>query len=389
MIFINSHPIQYFAPLYKYLNQQGVSTSAWYCTDKTIKGEVDKEFGVPVKWDIPLLEGYKYRFFKNHALKPSHENGYFGLLNLGLIKSLFTIPKSIIIVHGWHYLTHSLVLLLAPLRGHTVCLRYEMPYNQEVLKSGWKQKAKKFFLKNILFSQVKHFLFIGTQNRNLYKLVYNVPDAKLIFCPYSVDNTRFTLEYHNQRNNISIIKQRIGIPVQDKVVLFSGKYIDKKRPMDALMAFKHLALHNVWLIMLGEGELRPTMEAYIKEQKLKNVILTGFVNQTQVADYYSISNAFVMCSTVGETWGLSVNEALNFKLPVIISDLTGCSADLVIPGQNGYTFKTGDYIDLSEKLSKVLTDTTLPKQTISESLLSKYSYSTISTNLKTLSVSPL
>ncbi|MBC7508710.1 MAG: glycosyltransferase family 1 protein, partial [Ferruginibacter sp.] len=84
VIFINSHPIQYFAPLYKYLNENGVSTAAWYCPDLSIKGGIDKEFGVKVKWDIPLLDGYQYRFFRNFSLNPSHENGFFGLFNPGL-----------------------------------------------------------------------------------------------------------------------------------------------------------------------------------------------------------------------------------------------------------------------------------------------------------------
>ena len=82
IIFINSHPIQYFAPLYKYMNAHGVKTKAWYCSDESIKGGLDVQFGVDVKWDIPLLEGYEYKFFKNQSWKPSHFNGFFGLINL-------------------------------------------------------------------------------------------------------------------------------------------------------------------------------------------------------------------------------------------------------------------------------------------------------------------
>ena len=104
VIFINSHPIQYFAPMYKYMNEHAVNTKAWYCSDESIKGGLDKQFGVDVKWDIPLLEGYAYRFFKNYSWKPSHANGFFGLINLGIITQLFKIPKSVIIVHGWNYL---------------------------------------------------------------------------------------------------------------------------------------------------------------------------------------------------------------------------------------------------------------------------------------------
>src|SRR6185369_10681242 len=118
VIFINSHPIQYFAPLYKYLNDHGIPTSCWYCSDENVKGHFDRQFGTAVAWDIPLLEGYPYRFFKNHAPRPSLYNGFFGLMNLGMIKALIHQPKSLIVVHGWNYASLILVILLARITGH-------------------------------------------------------------------------------------------------------------------------------------------------------------------------------------------------------------------------------------------------------------------------------
>ena len=92
IIFINSHPIQYFAPMYKYMNEQGLDVSAWYGSDITVNGNIDNEFGVLVKWDIPLVEGYSHRFFKNRSWIPSHANGFWGLINLGMIFEIFRIP---------------------------------------------------------------------------------------------------------------------------------------------------------------------------------------------------------------------------------------------------------------------------------------------------------
>jgi hypothetical protein len=231
IIFINSHPIQYFAPLYKYMNSHGVKTKAWYCSDESIKGGLDVQFGVDVKWDIPLLEGYEYKFFKNQSWKPSHFNGFFGLINIGMVRELFRIPKSVIIVHGYHYLTHMLVLMFARLLGHTVCLRFELPLNHEQKKSSWKTAIRKTFFKYIVFSQVNYFLYIGTQNRLFYKS-YGIADNRLIFCPYSVDNARFQQDNKLLQSSIAGIKTEMGIPAGDKIILYSGKYIEKKRPMD-------------------------------------------------------------------------------------------------------------------------------------------------------------
>ncbi|RFM27400.1 glycosyltransferase family 4 protein [Deminuibacter soli] len=384
IIFINSHPIQYFAPLYKYLAQQDVPVEAWYCSDASIKGIDDKGFGVKVKWDIPLLEGYASRFFKNHSWKPSHFNGFFGLINLGIIRQLRKEPKAIIVVHGWAYCTHFLVLMLAKLMGHEVCLRSEMPYNQELMKAGIKQRIKRMGLKYLLFPRIHKFLYIGTQNKRFYES-YGIAENRLFFCPYSVDNMRFQAEAATLAPQKILLKESKGIPAGDKVIIYSGKYIAKKRPLDIINAFLQLNKPGVWLIMVGEGELRGEMEKLLQAHESKRVILTGFINQSEIARYYTLGDVFVMCSTIGETWGLSVNEAMNFGLSLLISETTGCSIDLVQEGANGFVFKTGSVDDLSNKLQRLLTALEKDEAAFREKslkIVDKYSYKTIYSTLK-------
>jgi glycosyltransferase involved in cell wall biosynthesis len=273
----------------------------------------------------------------------------------------------VIVVHGWNYFTHFVILMLGGLIGHTICLRCEMPQSQESIKKGWKMKIKKIGLKYFLFPRVDYFLYIGTQNRLFYK-DYGLKDDRLIFCPYSVDNNRFRNEKNMLAPEVISIKEKLGISSHQKIILYSGKYMEKKRPMDLLRAFHRLNNSDCWLIMVGEGELRREMEIYIQENQIEQVILTGFVNQSQISEYYAISDVFVMCSTIGETWGLSVNEAMNFGLPVVISHLTGCSEDMVINGDNGYIFETGN------------SEATPP-----EAFVGKYSYATVTENLRPIS----
>lgn len=383
IIFINSHPIQYFAPLYKFMNQHGTKTEAWYCSDASVKGGLDKGFGVNVKWDIPLLSGYKNHFFKNYSWKKSHSAGFFGLINIGMMKLILKTPRSVIVVHGWNYFTHLFILMVGRLVGHTVCLRCEMPQNQELLKKGFKQRIKRFGLKYLLFPRVNYFLYIGSQNKLFYKSL-GVKDSKLVFCPYAVDDERFRAEWLQMLPEKESIRQKLGIPAEDKVVLYSGKYIKKKRPLDVLNAYAKLEDKNCWLIMVGDGELRGEMEEFIYRKKLTRVILTGFVNQSRIPEYYAISDVFVMCSELGETWGLSVNEAMNFNLPVIVSDVTGCSHDLVENGINGYVFETGNVDELANRLKNVLLDKTLRWNITSQKKLENYSYSVINQNIKTI-----
>ena len=383
IIFINTHPIQYFAPLYKYLNRKGLKTKVWYCSDHSIKGSYDKEFGVKVKWDIPLLEGYESKFFKNYAPKQNKQNGFFSFSNFGMIYQLFSEPKSVIVVHGWNYITQFGILFLGKLKGHTICLRSETPLVHEERKKGLKQRIKLFVLKHLLFPRIDYFLFIGTQNKLFFKSL-GVKDENLLFCPYCIDNERFSDDYMAFGKNKLELKQKIGVSVTDNVILYSGKYIDKKRPIDLLLAFKKLNKLDCWLVMVGEGELRKQMEELIEKEQIKNVILTGFVNQSTITEFYALSDVFVMCSTLGETWGLSVNEAMNFNLPVIISDLTGSSYDLVEEGINGYVFRMGDVDQLADKLHQLLYCDGLSWERTSRDIIQKFDFSTIYNSLKTI-----
>jgi glycosyltransferase involved in cell wall biosynthesis len=63
-----------------------------------------------------------------------------------------------------------------------------------------------------------------------------------------------------------------------------------------------------------------------------------------------------MCSGAGETWGLSVNEAMNFQKPVLVSKTCGCSVDLVKEGENGFVFEQGDIAAHTGYLKRVLED---------------------------------
>lgn len=381
IVFINTHPIQYFVSLYKYLNKKGITAHCWYCSDFSIKENFDSQFNTEIKWDIPLLDGYNYRFFKNFSWKANSSESFFSNINLGMLKSLITLKPSILIIHGWHKLSLVLVLLFARALGHTVCLRSEQPLNQELLKTGVKQKGKKFLLRYLLFPRINYFMYIGSQNKKFYQS-YGINDKKLIFCPYSVDNERFSGEWNKLKYRKSEIRSNLGISELAKVIVFSAKYISKKRPMDLLQAFSKMNNRNAWLIMVGEGEMREEMEKYIANNNLDRVLLTGFVNQSKISEYYAIGDLFVMCSEIGETWGLSVNEAMNFELPILVSQLSGCSEDLVLNGDNGFVFTTGDVDDLTSKLDNILFHNALTRSKTSANIIHQFSYETILNNLR-------
>lgn len=374
--FLVSHPIQYNTPLFKEIaNHPQIDLTVFYCSDEGIKKIMeDPGFGKMIIWDIPLLEGYKYRLLKNYSPTPSINAGFFGLINLGIVRELRREKFDALIINEWSHLTDILSIISARLLGINTIMRGENPLNHEFRKSRFKVLAKRIILK-YLFKIIDCFLFIGQQNKEFYRF-YGVPENKLFFAPYAVDNQRFVNAYEKLLKQRNEIRDEIGISQDEIVILFCGKLIDKKRPMDLLIAYEKVRVNNKALIYIGDGILRKRLEDYVKAKELKNVFFLGFRNQTEFPKYYGASDIFVLPSTIGETWGLVVNEAMCFSLPVIVSDMVGCGKDLVRHGENGFIYPVGNMDKLADYLFKLLKSSELREKMGKRSfeIISKWSY---------------
>lgn len=384
MLYFLSHPIQYFSPLFKTLAKD-IDLEVCYYSDVSLQNNKDVGFGTNIKWDVPLLEGYKSSVLNNWRKTRPMNNQFWDVFNPAVIKKLWNTQHKVVVVNGWTYSSNWLVFLFGRLFGKEIWLRAESPLNQEIRKSPKVLFIKKVLLKNILFRYfVDKFLYIGTQNKEFYKY-YGVNDeSRLVFAPYAVDNDFFISEHERLYPNKADLRKELGLNPSKKLILYSGKFINKKRPLDLLKAFSNLPQGDYTLVFMGEGILRSEMESFIAQNDLKNVHLTGFVNQSQISKYYAIADVFVMCSGMGETWGLSVNEAMNFGLPVIVSETCGSSYDLVQNGVNGYVFKEGDVEELS-RILKLLSDNPefrLEMGKASLDIVQNYSYDQTIQNIK-------
>ncbi len=354
LIYFLSHPVQYFSPLFREL-AKSTPLKVYYFSQNNETGKMDAGFGRAIQWDTPLLEGYESSFFKNLSWRASLDNHFLDVINPGILKILWKDKTPVVIVNGWTYSSALLIIFAGRIFGKKVWLRSENPLNQEMKKRSVILFLKKIFLQRFLFKFfVSKFLYIGTESRRFFEF-YGVASSKLVCTPYAVDNEYFAGQCA-LLSDTTAIRAELGLSPDKKIILFSGKYIAKKRPLDLLQAFRLLNNTDYALVMVGEGELRKEMEEYIAGNGLRNVHLTGFINQSRISRYYAVADVFVMCSGVGETWGLAVNEAMNFRKPVIVSEICGSCADLVRHGENGFTFETGNIPELAGYLKRTLED---------------------------------
>jgi glycosyltransferase involved in cell wall biosynthesis len=167
-------------------------------------------------------------------------------------------------------------------------------------------------------------------------------------------------------------------PKENKEILFVGRLREDKgifHLLEALIALKHLDWR---LHILGEGEQKDHLYAYIKKWGLQDRIsLAGTVPHSEVGNYYRHSAFLIFPSLFPETFGMAGAEAMSAGLPVIAYDAGGVS-DWLVHGQNGLLVKRGDIPGLTWAIRKLLEDRKLRKEmgkTAHENMSSTYSRS--------------
>ena len=85
------------------------------------------------------------------------------------------------------------------------------------------------------------------------------------------------------------------------------------------------------------------------------VVFPGFVQRDQLAAFYALAEALVF-PTLSDPWGLVVNEAMACGLPIIATDVAGCTADLVQDRENGYVIPAANVDKLAEAMAAFASD---------------------------------
>jgi glycosyltransferase involved in cell wall biosynthesis len=349
---ITSHVIQYQTPLFRQLaSHEAVDLTVMFCSDHGFRNYYDTGFSTDIKWDTPLLDGFKYVFIRNMRHQ-SNVSTFLGTINPGIIARISKGMFDAVIIHGWANVTNLIAIGSAILTKTPLLFRTEATSLQRIARP--KHRIISLILRQI-FRSSAGLLYIGTINRDFYR-GYGIPDNKMYFTPYSVDNTMFLHQSMSFQEDRRRVKEELGLSAADCIVLFSGKLIDRKRPLDLLQAVERLATEcHLGLVYLGDGVLREAIESYCHSRRLANVRVVGFRNQTEVGRYFAAADVFVLPSEY-ETWGLVVNEAMCFGLPVVVTDRVGAGADLVRDGMNGYVVPVGDIEKLAAAIRSLASD---------------------------------
>ncbi len=342
-------PTQHHAPLFRALAATGeVDLQVYYFHPghALAQGAFDPGFKAAFQWDIPLLEGYHYTFLS--GLWPSKISHFW--LNKKIMASINAKPWDAIFISGYTIANNWLVASYA--RTKKIPVFYISDSNLLSPSGPLKEAVKRVVIRNF-FRFISGFLYIGDHNYAYYRH-HGAPARKLFWSPIPVDMRRFVQAAKQRRHHLTALRRSYGIPKESPVVLFVGKLIDRKRPLDLVQAILRTKLEQeVIALFVGEGPLREAVQATGGSK----VRVTGFINQSEMPSHYALGTILVMPSAY-DPHPIAVTEAATLGVPAVISDRCGCFGphDILRPGENGYVYPCGNTAKLAEILTNLLQD---------------------------------
>jgi glycosyltransferase involved in cell wall biosynthesis len=343
-----SHPVQYYSPWFRWLRTHtALSFKVFYLWEFGVTMQHDPQFGTAFQWDRDLLTGYESEFVANRARDPGTHH-FRGLDNPEIGVRLAAWRPEAILLFGYNWLSHQRVIWWARYRGLPLLFRGD----SHLLGAARLPFIRRQLLK-LLYRQFAAITYVGVANRDYFRRL-GVPDSRLFFAPHSVDAEHFNPDNSTARDAAASLRGELGL-ADKRIVLFAGKFHERKQPMELLQVFLQSATSRDALVFVGDGPEKANLNALAVAHPSTCVRFLPFANQTEMPARYLLADIFVLPSRGSyETWGLAVNEAMHLGVPCLVSDLVGCQRDLVHPGETGWVFPAEDKTALAATLQAAL-----------------------------------
>lgn len=353
VLLVGTHPIQYAAPIFRRLAQHsGLDVLVAYCSLQGSEAALDPEFGVKVRWDVPLLSGYRWVQVPNRSPCPGVGH-FFGLINPGLWRLLRGLQFDAVITYtGYLHCSYWILLLAAKVARVPLIFATDAVTLQPRDASQWKRWIKPFFVPKLY--GLNDIVAAGSSTGQAFIRAFGIDPARVLLLPNVVDNEWWITRA--ARVDRTAVRSRWQIPEASSVALFCGKLQPWKRPFDLLRAFARARLSESFLVFAGDGPLRSALEREAESLGiLDRVRVLGFVNQSDLPEIYRACDLLVLPSEY-EPFGLVVNEAMLCGCGVVTTDSVGAARDLIAPNENGFTYSVGDIDRLTDILRSTLSD---------------------------------
>lgn len=249
-----------------------------------------------------------------------------------ILVSLYAEPAFLV---GW---------AIARLRGAKTCFRVLMTHDRWVKRHAFKESLKRF-----IFRRVDAIETPGNDGRK-YAMRYGAAPDKIFYATHTVDIDHYQVKSAIARLDRQAIRNKLdlkGITFIYVGRLWWGKGINIL--LNAFESVQRQSTDEVSLLLVGDGPEETRLKQVCSERNIRNVVFAGFKQKPDLPKYYAIADVFVF-PTLGDPYGLVVDEAMACSLPVISTRAAGEIRDRIEEGVNGYIVPPDDSAALAERM---------------------------------------
>jgi glycosyltransferase involved in cell wall biosynthesis len=243
-------------------------------------------------------------------------------------------------------------LRLAWWRGWRTALWVEVTFGAWVRRRGWKEA-----LKRAVFQRADGIITAGQDGR-AFAMRYGVPSERIQIARHVVDAGYFASESAAWRPERDRIRAELG--VSGVVFIYAGRLWRGKGIGPLLAAYASVARDlpdDTSLLLVGDGPERALIARACELDGL-HVKLAGFRQKAELPRMYAAGDVFVF-PTLGDPYGLVVDEAMAAGLPVISTTAAGEIRERVADGVNGYLVPPNDPAALAAAMRRLAADPAL------------------------------
>lgn len=285
----------------------------------------------------------KTNFVETSKIKTGYARGFIAV-SPRIVGDLLKFKPQVIFAQAFSLWT-VLAVLLQPIGGWRLAIIYDgSSPNTDFRDSRFRTFARRIlagfaeaFVSNSLAGAKYLMEVLNAKPDRVFTRTYLVPDAEALL----------------QRLEKSELPE---LKLQHPIFLYVGRITQRKglkTLLEACAILKNQGYCNYTLLIVGEGDQRPELEAFIKERNIEDrVTWAGWVDYGRLGAYFSQADVFVF-PTYEDVWGMVVPEAMVFGKPVLCSK-GAAAAELIQEGENGYIFDPHNAKELAHVMGILL-----------------------------------
>ncbi len=340
-----SHPIQYYAPLWRALAREpALALHVIFASRIGLDKTFDPDMKTHVAWATDLTAGYAHEFLAEAA---SIQRTGFHIDNPSVGEALARFRPDSVILHGYGSRTMLRALIWCKLYGVRTLLTADS--SAHVSPPGWRRRVKTLVAPWLLSLYDAALTMSDRSEAHFASLGF--PRARMFRTPVMIDDA-FWVARAARAPLRAAKRAELDLRPDAFVVMAASKLTKGKRVGDLIAACARLAPGAV-LLIAGEGAERGRLEALAETQGVATRFC-GFVNIDALPAYYAAADVFAHAGEV-EQYGMVVLEAAILGLPLALSDQTGAVGPTSIarPGENALVFPVGDVGAIAQALSQL------------------------------------